>query len=92
MAKIQKYICTDCKHVGKAKKVKRGSRKTEIFWWVVFSPIAIIYSLYRFTGSKKSCEECLERTWFRSACWRASEVEKLVQQLASQEKLNKKLE
>ena len=58
MAKIQKYICTDCKHVGKAKKVKRGSRKTAIFWWVVFSPIAILYSLYRFTGSKKSCEEC----------------------------------
>jgi hypothetical protein len=58
MTKIQKYICTDCKHVGMAKKVKRGSRKTEIFWWVVFSPIAIIYSLYRFTGSKKSCEEC----------------------------------
>ena len=58
MAKIQKYICTDCKHVGKAKKVKRGSRKTAIFWWVVFSPIAILYSLYRLTGSKKSCEEC----------------------------------
>ena len=58
MAKIQKYICSDCKYVGKAKKVKRGSRKTEIFWWVVFSPIAILYSLYRFTGSKKTCEEC----------------------------------
>ena len=58
MAKIQKYICSDCKHVGKAKKVKRGSRKTEIFWWVVFSPIAIFYSLYRFSGSKKTCEEC----------------------------------
>ncbi len=58
MAKIQKYICTDCKHVGKGKKVRRGNRKTEIFWWVVFSPIAIFYSLYRFTGSKKCCEEC----------------------------------
>jgi hypothetical protein len=58
MAKIQKYICANCKHVGKSKKVKRGSRKTEIFWWVVFSPIAILYSLYRFTGSKKCCEEC----------------------------------
>jgi hypothetical protein len=58
MAKIQKYICTNCKHVGKSKKVKRGSRKTEIFWWMVFSPIAILYSLYRFTGSKKCCEEC----------------------------------
>ena len=58
MAKFQKYICADCKHVGIAKKVKRGSRKTAIFWWVVFSPIAILYSLYRFTGSKKSCEEC----------------------------------
>ena len=58
MAKIQKYICTDCKHVGKGKKVRRGNKKTEIFWWVVFSPIAIFYSLYRLTGSKKCCEEC----------------------------------
>jgi hypothetical protein len=58
MSKIQKYICSDCKYVGKAKKVKRGSRKTAIFWWVVFSPIAIFYSLYRLTGSRKTCEEC----------------------------------
>ena len=58
MAKIQKYICVDCKHVGKAKIVRRGSRETEIFWWIAFSPIAIFYSLYRFTGSKKCCEEC----------------------------------
>ena len=58
MAKIQKYICTDCKHVGKGKKVQRGSKKLSIFLWIVFSPVAIFYSLYRLTGSKKCCEEC----------------------------------
>ena len=58
MAKIQKYICSDCKHVGKAKTVRRGNRKTEIFWWIVFSPVAIFYSLYRLTGSKNTCEQC----------------------------------
>ena len=58
MAKIQKYICTDCKHVGKGKKVRRGSGKVSTFLWIVFSPIAIFYSLYRLTGSKKCCEEC----------------------------------
>jgi hypothetical protein len=58
MAKIQKYICTDCKHVGKGKKVRRGNRKTEIFWWVAFSPVAIFYSLYRLTGSRNTCEQC----------------------------------
>lgn len=57
MAKIQKYICTDCKHVGKAKNMRRGSRKTEIFLWVIF-PFNIFYTLYRFSGSKKCCEEC----------------------------------
>ena len=58
MAKIQKYICSDCKHVGKAKTVRRGNRKTEIFWWIAFSPVAIFYSLYRLTGSKNTCEQC----------------------------------
>jgi len=58
MAKIQKYICSDCKYVGKAKKVRRGSGKVSTFLWIVFSPIAIFYSLYRLTGSRKTCEEC----------------------------------
>jgi hypothetical protein len=58
MAKIQKYICSDCKHVGKGKKVRRGNRKTEIFWWIAFSPVAIFYSLYRLTGSRNTCEQC----------------------------------
>jgi len=58
MAKIQKYICSDCKHVGKAKTVRRGSGKVSTFLWIVFSPIAIFYSLYRLTGSKRCCEEC----------------------------------
>lgn len=52
------FICSDCKHVGQCKSVKRGTRKTEIMWWVLFSPVAICYSIYRLTGSKKICEQC----------------------------------
>ena len=57
MAKIQKYICTNCKHVGKAKAVRRGSKRLSTLLWVIF-PINILYLLYRFSGSKKTCEEC----------------------------------
>jgi hypothetical protein len=52
------YICSDCNHVGECKKTLRGTKKTEVFWWVLFTPIAIFYSLYRRFGSKKVCYEC----------------------------------
>jgi hypothetical protein len=52
------YICSDCEHVGECKKTLRGTKKTEIFWWIAFTPFAIFYSLYRRFGSKKICYEC----------------------------------
>ncbi|MBM3590495.1 MAG: hypothetical protein FJX30_03880 [Alphaproteobacteria bacterium] len=58
MKKSQIYICSDCKHIGPCKVVKKGSRKTEIFWWIMFSPVAICYSIYRLFGSKRVCEKC----------------------------------
>jgi hypothetical protein len=57
MVKIQKYICSDCKHVGKAKTMRKGSKRVSTFLWLIF-PLNIFYILYRFSGSKKTCEEC----------------------------------
>ncbi|MFM6972195.1 MAG: hypothetical protein ACKOXJ_01065 [Alphaproteobacteria bacterium] len=58
MFKKKQYICLNCNHVGYPKLIQNGSKKTEIFWWVVATPIAIIYSIYRRVGSKKICENC----------------------------------
>jgi hypothetical protein len=58
MNKLKIYICTDCHHVGECKKILRGTKKTEIFWWLIISFVAIFYSLYRRLGSKKVCQDC----------------------------------
>lgn len=58
MFKKKQYACLNCNHIGFPKLTKKGSKKTEIFWWVVATPIAIIYSIYRRIGSKRTCENC----------------------------------
>ena len=52
------FICTDCHHVGECKKTLKGTKKTEIFLWCIFSFVAIFYSIYRRIGAKKICQEC----------------------------------
>lgn len=58
MSKNQNYLCSDCKYYGTSSRLKKGSKKTEIFWWVAFTPVAIFYSLYRICGAVKSCPKC----------------------------------
>lgn len=56
----KKYFCLNCKFVGLPKKNKNGSKKVEIFLWILplLAPIAIIYSLYRRFYQKKICQNC----------------------------------
>lgn len=56
----KKYICLDCNFVGFAKKNKSGSKKIEIFLWILplLAPIAILYSIYRRFLQKKVCQNC----------------------------------
>ena len=42
----------------------KGTFVIEVFLWLVFLPIGIIYSLWRLTGRKNNCLACLiHQSW-----------------------------
>jgi len=54
------YICTKCRNIGKPKKKKRGSTKTEFFCWMLF-PFGLPYTFWRMFSKYNICRYCGEK-------------------------------
>ncbi len=54
------YICTKCRNIGKPKKKKRGSTKTEFFCWMLF-PFGLPYTIWRMFSKYNICRYCDEQ-------------------------------
>lgn len=51
------YICTKCHYIGKPRKTKRGSGKTEFWAWMVF-PLGLPYTFWRMLTKINTCRHC----------------------------------
>jgi len=51
-------VCTTCGHVGKAKKLTKGSIWIEIILWIFFIFPGILYSLWRLISKQDVCSQC----------------------------------
>ena len=47
----------ECKYVGPARKIKRGSTGAEVFAWLVF-PFGLPYTVWRMVTKRKVCRNC----------------------------------
>ena len=56
MAKSE--ICSNCGHMGQAKKITKGSTLIELVLWLCFIIPGLIYSLWRLTSRHLACEKC----------------------------------
>ena len=54
----RQMICTDCEHIGKPKRMTRGSLAVEIALWICFIVPGIIYSIWRLSSRYNGCEAC----------------------------------
>jgi hypothetical protein len=53
--KSQPKFCNRCGHYIFGVGAVKGTFVIEVFLWLVFLPIGIIYSLWRLTGRKNNC-------------------------------------
>lgn len=53
---MKNIACTNCYYVGTGKTP--GGFVLEILLWVVFFPIGIIYTAYRYSKKNKQCPVC----------------------------------
>jgi hypothetical protein len=56
--KSQPKFCNRCGHYIFEVGAVKGTFVMEVFLWLVFLPIGIIYSLWRLTGRKCNCPGC----------------------------------
>lgn len=55
--RMAEYICLRCKHTGKPRMKKRGSRRLELTGWLLF-PLGIPYTLWRMASKIPTCSHC----------------------------------
>ncbi len=55
-----KIVCSQCRYVGEAAELKKGSRRTEIVLWCCFFLPGLFYTLWRQStdGRYMGCPEC----------------------------------
>ena len=53
-----KRICTNCGYQGSLKKQKKGNIVFSLILWIVFFPIAIVYSFWRYATKSYVCPKC----------------------------------
>ncbi|MFC1612728.1 hypothetical protein ACFL23_00135 [Patescibacteria group bacterium] len=55
---MQIIKCPNCKYEGNGKKITKGSFLMELFLWILFFPVGIIYSLWRVNSRHIGCPKC----------------------------------
>ncbi len=56
---MTEYICLKCSNIGKPKRLKRGSGKTEFVAWMCF-PFGLPYTFWRMLSKMPVCKSCSE--------------------------------
>jgi len=51
-------ICTNCGHVGKPKRITKGSIIVELGLWICFLFPGLIYSIWRLSSRYNGCPKC----------------------------------
>lgn len=58
----REYVCTQCGHVGRPKRITKGSFIIEVVLWLCMIFPGVIYSLWRLTSRYDACPACRQPT------------------------------
>ena len=50
--------CGNCGHTAEPKRAPKGTMRAEIFLWIVFFPVGLLYSLWRVASKRDVCPAC----------------------------------
>ena len=85
-------ICTQCGHVGKPKRIAKGSLGVEIVLWLCFLIPGLIYSVWRSSSYHPACAKCESTDMIPVDSPRAKKIlqemdpEKSIDEVVAQEK------